>query len=58
MDVKIQDKKVIITLPLQEPKLSKSGKSYLIATTNGFVQTTERVNNKEVSVSVNVIIPV
>lgn len=36
---KLKDKVIVIELPLQEPKVSKSGKSFLVATTRGQLNT-------------------
>lgn len=54
--VKIDGKNVVITLPISE-QVSKSGKTILIATTNGFTGAGIEHNGKPVSVSVNVCIP-
>ncbi len=47
---------LVIRLPLRDPELSKSGKSYMVAGTSGFAPTTASVNGKTVKVSVNAII--
>lgn len=57
MSVKIEDGAIVITLPMQTPEVSKSGKSQIVATTNGFVHTDASVAGKTVSVSINCIIP-
>tara|TARA_R110000751_G_scaffold71196_7_gene144009 strand:- start:5663 stop:5860 length:198 start_codon:yes stop_codon:yes gene_type:complete len=46
---------ITITLPLQEPKLSKSGKTKVIASQTG--ETDKTYKGKPVHVSVNVYIP-
>ncbi len=48
-DCKIEGDKLIITLDLNSKQLSKSGKSYMLATSNGFK------NIGDISVSYNVI---
>jgi hypothetical protein len=56
MKVEIKDNAIMITLPLQTPTLSKSGKSHIVATTNGFVSTEVTIKDKPVKIAVNVII--
>jgi hypothetical protein len=56
MESEIKGKKLILTLDLQKPEVSKSGKSMIVATTNGFVKTSLEVGGKQVSVAVNCII--
>lgn len=53
----LKDNKLIITLPLGTPTASKSGKTLVLATTNGFVKTSLTVAGKPLSVSVNAVIP-
>ena len=53
MDIKIVGNKLIIEAQLSSGTRSKSGKSFLIASTNGFV----RVADSDISVSLNVIKP-
>lgn len=53
---KIDGKKLVLTMDLQEPALSKSGKTHIVATTNGFTQTSAEVNGEAISVSVNAFI--
>lgn len=55
MKVEIKNNEVIITLPLQEAKVSSTGKSLVIAGTNGFKGADLTHNGKAVSVSCNVI---
>jgi hypothetical protein len=57
MNVEIKDGKIVITMPLQEPKISSSGKSFIIAGTGGFARTATEYNGKPVSVSLNATIP-
>jgi len=56
MEVEIKNGKLIITLPTQKPAPSKSGKSMIVATTNGFASTTAEVGGKPVRISVNAIV--
>jgi hypothetical protein len=56
MKVEVKDNSIVITLPLQGAALSKSGKTYTVATTNGFKESTAEVEGKKVSVSVNAFI--
>ena len=53
MDIKIDKKAgmMTITVPLQDPKKSKSGKTDVIATASG--ETDEKYNGKPVFVSFN-----
>ena len=52
-----QDKKsLVITIPLQAPSESKSGKTLLVATTHGAVATSITVQDKPVIVSLNAYI--
>ena len=53
---KIEGQKLVLTLDLQPPTPSKSGKTRIVATTNGFAQTTAEVDGQAVSVSVNAFI--
>lgn len=52
----IDGQSLVITVPLQKPTTSKSGKSQIVASSNGFVATTAVVAGKAVKVSVNAII--
>ena len=57
MHVKIEGGNVIITVPIDDkPKLSSSGKSYVLATTHGFVKTDQLFKGRPVSVGLNVIV--
>jgi hypothetical protein len=56
MKVKIENKNLVITIPLQTPSESKSGKTLLVATTHGAVATAVTVNDKPVIVSLNAYI--
>ena len=49
---------VVIRLPLNSnPEPSKSGKTLIVAGTEGFTKTTAKFKDKPVSISVNVTIP-
>lgn len=56
MSAEIKNGNLVITLPLQTPTMSKTGKSLIVAGTNGFAVTNARVNNTPVKISVNAII--
>lgn len=48
--------KLVITLKLKRPKLSASGKSYVIGSTRGFKKSGVRIKGKPVYFSANAII--
>ena len=56
MKVSIEKDELVIRIPLQKPTPSKSGKTLVVATTGGFVQTDARVDGKVVAVSINATI--
>lgn len=56
MNAKVENGNLVITLPLQKPTRSKTGKSLIIASTNGFMKTGVEVEGKEISLSVNAIV--
>ncbi len=57
MQATIKGDKLILELDLNDnPPFSSSGKTRVVATTNGFMPTTVQVNGKAVSVSVNATI--
>lgn len=56
MKAEIKGNTLIITLPLQEPKASSSGKTMIIAGTGGFAATDVQHKGKAVKISVNAII--
>ena len=58
MKVEIVGKNLVITLPMQEPKLSASQKSLVVASTGGNKETTCQVNGKNVVVGCNAYIAV
>ncbi|MDR0532737.1 MAG: hypothetical protein LBH01_02160 [Verrucomicrobiales bacterium] len=49
-------KELVVRLPLQEPAPSKSGKSLVVASTNGNVQTSALVDGKPVTIGLNAYI--
>ena len=57
MTVQIKDNKLIIVLEIKE-KISSSGKSLVIATTNGNKLTEAEHNGERVTLGVNAYIPV
>lgn len=57
MKVEVKDNKLHIEIDLQKPTLSKSNKTLIVATTNGFTTSTAQVDGKPVSVSINAFIP-
>jgi len=56
-EAKIQGDELIIRISLQEPAPSASGKTLVVATTRGNIQTDAKVNGKPVTIGVNAYIP-
>ena len=56
MKVEIKGKELIITLDLQEPTPSASGKTLVVASTRGNVKTDVLVNGKPITIGVNAYI--
>jgi len=56
MQVTTKENMLYITIPLQNPKPSRRGKTLLVATTNGFVRTSAEVNGKVISINLNATI--
>jgi hypothetical protein len=56
MESKIRNGNLTIVLPVQEPKLSASGKNLVVASSRGVRQTTCRINGEIVSVIANAFI--
>lgn len=56
MEVKIDGKNLVITIPMQTPQPSKTGKTLVVASTFGNVQTSATVNGKAVTVGLNAYI--
>jgi hypothetical protein len=57
MKATLKDNSITIVLPIA-PSISKSGKSNVIATTNGFAISEAVFEGKPVKISVNVIVPI
>jgi len=53
MDVKIEDGKLLISIELQEPTPSVSGKTLVVATTHGNMVTQCVLNGKNVVIGLN-----
>ncbi len=56
MDVKIENGKLIISIDLQEPTPSASGKTLVVATTHGNMTTPCVINGKNVVIGLNAYI--
>jgi len=56
MEEKIEDGKLIISIDLQEPTPSASGKTLVVATTHGNVVTECVINGKPVVIGLNAYI--
>jgi len=56
MEAKIEDGKLVIVIDLQEPTLSASGKTLVVATTHGNVVTECVVDGKPVVIGLNAYI--
>lgn len=56
MKAEIKDGNLIITIPMQEPRASASGKTLVVATTSGNVKTGVEVNGQEVILGLNAYI--
>jgi hypothetical protein len=56
MDVKIEDGKLHITIEMQEPTPSASGKTLVVATTHGNMATECVVNGKKLVIGLNAYI--
>jgi hypothetical protein len=54
--MKLVNGNLVITLQLKRPKLSASGKSYVIGSTRGFKKSGVRIKGKPVHFSANAII--
>jgi hypothetical protein len=53
---KIVGKSIVLTLPLQEPTMSTSGKNLIVASTGSFQETEAVIQGKKVRVAANCII--
>jgi hypothetical protein len=58
METKIKNGLIIISIPLQEPKLSISGRSLVVATSRGKQRTAVKVGGKTVFVVANAFLEV
>ena len=56
MKAEIKDGNLIITIPLQAPQRSASGKTLVIASSRGNVATTATVDGKPVTIGLNAYI--
>lgn len=56
MKVEIKGNDMIITIPMQTPTPSSTGKTLVVATSSGNRETTCQVNGKPVTVGVNAYI--
>ena len=56
MKVIIRDDKLHIEIDLQKPSPSRSGKTLVVATTSGIVQTDCMINRKPVKIGLNAFI--
>lgn len=56
MDVKIEDGKLVISIELQEPTPSASGKTLVVATTHGNMATELMIQGKKVVIGLNAYI--
>jgi len=56
MDVKIENGKLIISIEMQEPTPSASGKTLVVATTHGNMATDVEIAGKKVVIGLNAYI--
>jgi hypothetical protein len=56
MEVKIEKGNLVITMPLEKPTPSASGKTMVVASTHGNQKTGVEIDGKEVIVGVNAYI--
>lgn len=56
MKIEVREGNLVITLPLQTPTPSASGKTLVVATTRGNIKTDVLINGKPVTVGVNAYI--
>jgi len=56
LQVTVEDGYLVIRLKMQAPERSASGKTLVVATTNGFKLTAAQAEGKPISVSVNAFI--
>ncbi len=56
MKVEVKGTDLVITIPMQKPAPSSSGKTLIVATTGGNQVTTAQVNGKPVTLGLNAYI--
>jgi len=56
LEAKIENNELVIRIPLEKPKPSSSGKTLIVASTGGNVQTAVEVNGRAVFVGLNAYI--
>ena len=56
MTVTVENKELVIRIPMQNPTASASGKTLVVATSRGNQETEAKVNGKPVIVGVNAYI--
>jgi hypothetical protein len=56
MKAEIKDGNLIVTIPLQEPKASMSGKTLVVASTHGNVKAGVQVQGQDVMLGLNAYI--
>jgi len=56
MEAKIENGKLIVTIPIQEPRPSVSGKTLVVATSGGNKATAAVINGKPIIVGLNAYI--
>ncbi len=58
MKAEIKDGNLIVTIPMQEPTASASGKTLVVASSHGNQKTAAMVNGKNVTIGLNAYISV
>jgi hypothetical protein len=56
MNAKIEDGNLVVTIPLQEPKPSATGKTLVVASSHGNQRTSVEINGKPVTIGLNAYI--
>lgn len=57
MKAEVKGNNLIVTIPLETPHPSSTGKTKIVAGSGGFKQTEAKVDGKTVSVAINATIP-
>jgi hypothetical protein len=57
ISAKLEGNELVIRLPLEEPKVSSSGKTLVVASTHGNKETDIEIKGKKVVIGVNAYIP-